>query len=69
MPNKLPIFIIILVIAFILVSLFSFITMEKASEKIEVSSEKIETQALQTSLSGGIVRIDIVNPNYEKKGE
>lgn len=62
MLNKLPILLIILVIIFLITSLFSFIMMEKV-----VTPERVEVKKPQTSTAAGIVQVSIANPGYEKE--
>lgn len=57
MSIKIPLLILVLVIAFLITSLFTFMGVEKA-----VESGKAEKPMPQPS-AGGIVKIEIVNPN------
>ena len=66
MIDKFPLVIIILVIVFVVTSLFTIISVNKMilPEKIKADADEME----QPKTEGGMVVIDIVNPDYGQGG-
>ena len=60
MVDKTPLLVIILVVVFLITSLMTFIAMDNV-----IAPEKVEVQKQPSSAAGGIVKIDIVQPEKE----